>query len=117
MSSFRITARVELHKDDKRKQTHSPDAKEYDNLHVEMHSRGFRRFYETVDHEMLKLPPGDYVIWETAADGSAARKSAMKKTKEAATEATSAERFSVFLSGGGNVSSYHLAVITEDPDV
>jgi hypothetical protein len=41
MSSF--TARVELHKDDKRKQTHSPDAKEYDNL-----GNAFsRRFYET----------------------------------------------------------------------
>ena len=45
MPSFTIIARVELHKDDARKQPHPTNASEYTTLHAEMWKRGFRRFF------------------------------------------------------------------------
>jgi hypothetical protein len=117
MSSYTIITRVVLHKDDARKQPHLQDAKEYETLHAEMHKRDYRRFYVADgDKEKLKLPPGEYAIDLDADDGNAARKKAMAKAKAAATIATSAERFSLLVTGGRGIRSYRLEVITKDPD-
>ncbi|MCW5118623.1 hypothetical protein B7L17_011700 [Burkholderia cenocepacia] len=116
MPSYTLTARVVLHKDDKRTKAHSPDAAEYETLHAEMHDRGYRRYFTNKAKEKVKLPPGEYVIDMKADNGSEARDKAMKKAKAAATIATSAERFSVLVTGGDNVRGYQLEVIDADPD-
>ncbi|OAJ61500.1 hypothetical protein A6V36_24315 [Paraburkholderia ginsengiterrae] len=116
MPSFTLTTRVVLHKDDARKQPHPTDAKEYDTLHAEMHSRGYRRFYVNKDKEKLKLPPGEYTIDLDADDGVAARTAAMGKAKAAATIATSEKRFSVLVTGGDNIRGHQLEAVTKDPD-
>ncbi|RRA01127.1 hypothetical protein [Burkholderia cepacia] len=116
MPSFTLTTRVVLHKDDKRTKEHSPDASEYETLHAEMHERGYRRYFTNKAKEKVKLPPGEYIIDLKADDESAARDKAMKKAKAAATIATSAERFSVLITGAGNVRGYRLEVIDADPD-
>jgi hypothetical protein len=116
MPTYTITTRVVLHKDDARRQPHPTDAKEYETLHAEMHSREYRRFFTTAKDEKLKLPPGEYTIDIQADDGAAARTVAMNKAKAAATIATSAARFSVLVTGGDNVRGYQLESITKDPD-
>lgn len=116
MPSFTLTARVVLHKDDTRAKEHSPDAEEYDTLHAEMHSRGYKRFYTSKDDVVYHLPPGEYTITLEAEDGVKARTKAIDKAIAAATKATSKERHSVFVTGGGNVRGHQLKVITKDPD-
>ncbi|WDD94667.1 hypothetical protein Bsp3421_004801 [Burkholderia sp. FERM BP-3421] len=116
MPSYTLTARVVLHKDDERAKEHSPDAEEYATLHEQMYARGYRRFYESIDGDKFKLPPGEYTIDVTADDGKAARTAAMDKAKAAAKNATSVSRFSVYITGGGNIRGYHLEKISEDPD-
>ncbi|WP_118179720.1 hypothetical protein [Paraburkholderia phosphatilytica] len=117
MPSYIVTPRVVLHKDDARTKEHSPDAKEYETLHIEMHRRGYRRFFENRNDKKLKLPPGEYVIDDLdAEDGADAREKAMTKAKAAATMATSEKRFSVYITGGGGVRGTHLEMIDEDPD-
>lgn len=116
MPTYTTTVRVVLHKDDAREEPHSPDAEEYETLHSEMWQRGFRRYYETVNDELVKLPPGEYMISQKGEDCDAARKTALSKAKKAATNATSASRFSVLVNCRGSVTSYQLERITEDPD-
>ena len=116
MPTFTITTRVVLHKDDARKEPHPTNAKEYTDLHAEMHERDYVRYYENTQDVKLKLPPGEYTIVIDAADGAAARTKAMDKAKEAATIATSAARFSVLVTGGNNIRGYQLETITKDPD-
>jgi hypothetical protein len=116
MPSFTLTARVVLHKDDARAQEHSPDAKEYDTLHKEMHSRGYRRCYTGKDKVMYQLLPGEYKINLEAEDGVEARTKAMDKAIAAATIATSKERHGVYVTGGDSVRGHQLKVITKDPD-
>ncbi|AOI78035.1 hypothetical protein [Burkholderia sp. NRF60-BP8] len=116
MPSYTLTARVVLHKDDKRTKEHSPDAEEYATLHAEMHSRDYRRYYIANNGKMYKLPPGEYNIDLTADDGAKARDAALKKVQEAATLATSANRYSALVTGGGGLLSANLEIITKDPD-
>ena len=116
MTTYTIITRVELHKDTARTKPHSSDAAEYDLLHEEMHKLGYRRCFTGGDDKLRKLPPGEYRIRETADSGDAARTAAMDKAKKAATKATSAERFSLLVNGDGTFSTYHLELITEDPD-
>ncbi|MFM0031168.1 hypothetical protein PQR70_33630 [Paraburkholderia madseniana] len=116
MPTFTIIVRVELHKDDARTKAHTPDAQEYETLHAEMHERGFRRFFTTTDDTLRKLPPGEYRIRQAGDDEEAAQSAALNKAKEAATIATSAKRFSLLVTSGGNFTSYHLEKIDEDPD-
>ncbi|WP_186191980.1 hypothetical protein [Burkholderia gladioli] len=116
MPSFTLTARVVLHKDDERADEHSPDSKEYRDLHSEMHTRGYRRFFTNKAKEKVHLPPGEYTIDLDAEDGSDARDEAMKLAKEAATEATSKDRFSILLTGANSMRGYRLKVIDADPD-
>jgi hypothetical protein len=116
MPKYVATTRVVLHKDDARKEPHSPDAKEYETLHAEMWKRNYRRYYETTSDDLVKLPPGEYIISQESGDRDGARKEALRKAKQAATIATSADRFSVFVNCDGSVTSYHLESISEDPD-
>lgn len=116
MPNFRLTTRVVLHEDDKRKKEHSPNAKEYETLHVEMHARDYRRFYVNDDNQKRKLPPGEYRLEVDAKDEDDARSIGMKRAKDASTIATSASRFSVLVTCGKYVRGYQLEEITEDPD-
>ncbi|WP_186198191.1 hypothetical protein [Burkholderia gladioli] len=116
MPSFTLTARVVLHKDDARTEEHSPDADEYETLHAEMRRRDYRRYFINQNDEMKKLPPGLYRIKLKADDWDDASSKAMKKAKEAATIATSKNRFSIVITGGDGVRGVGLETITEDPD-
>jgi len=66
---------------------------------------------------MRKLPPGEYRIEQSGADGDAASEAALNKIKAAATIATSKDRFSAVLTCNDRINSWALEVITEDPDV
>jgi hypothetical protein len=116
MPSFTMTARVVLHKDDARTKEHSADSAEYETLHGEMHSRGYRRYYKSKDQIMYHLPPGEYTIDLEADDGVKARTKAMDKAIAAATIATSSARHSVLVTGGDSLRGHQLKVITKDPD-
>ncbi|MBW0449035.1 hypothetical protein [Paraburkholderia phenoliruptrix] len=116
MPKYTTTVRVVLHKDDARTKEHSPDSEEYDTLHAEMHARGFRRYYETVKDQKLKLPPGEYLIYQEGTDVDDARKKVYSKSTAAATIATSAKRFSLFINCEGSLTSSNLEVISKDPD-
>ncbi|MDQ7978717.1 hypothetical protein QYH69_15810 [Paraburkholderia sp. SARCC-3016] len=116
MPTYTTTVRVVLHKDENRKQPHSPDSEEYETLHAEMWKRGFRRYYETVKDELLKLPPGEYVIDQKGEDRDDARATAYRNSKQAATIATSASRFSLLVNCSGSLTSHQLEKISEDPD-
>ncbi|MDC6127388.1 hypothetical protein PPH41_05215 [Burkholderia gladioli] len=116
MTSYAITTRVVLHKDDARTTEHSPDADEYKTLHAEMHARGYRRFYVSNSDKMLKLPPGEYHIDIESDSATDARDLARDKAKAAATKATSKDRYSLLVTGANVVTSVNLSVITQDPD-
>ena len=116
MPKYTTTVRVVLHKDEARTKEHSPDSEEYETLHTEMHTRGFRRYYTTVKDEKLKLPPGEYWTNQEGDDIDDARKKAYSKTKSAATTATSAQRFSFFINCEGSLTSCNLEEISKDPD-
>lgn len=115
MPTYTITTRVELHKDDARKQPHSPTAPEYDTLHTEMHKRGYRRYFEGNSGKLRKLSPGEYRIEQSGDTEEKALDAARDKAKAAATIATSKDRFSLLLTCG-TVYSYALEIITKDPD-
>lgn len=59
MPNYTLTARVVLHKDDKRTKEHSPDADEYKTLHAEMHARGYRRYFVNQKDEKKSYRPGN----------------------------------------------------------
>ena len=116
MPKYTTTVRVVLHKDDARTKEHSPDSEEYETLHAEMHTRGFVRYYTTVNKEKLKLPPGEYLIYQEGDNIEDARKKVYSKAKAAATIATSAKRFSLFINCEGSLTSLNLEAISKDPD-
>ncbi len=68
MQRVRLVTGVVLHEDDKRKKEHSPDAKEYETLHAEMHSRDYRCVYVNDNNEKRKLPLGKYRLEVEAKD-------------------------------------------------
>lgn len=116
MPKFTTTVRVVLHKDDTRTKEHSPDSEEYETLHAEMHTRGFRRYYTTVKDKKRKLPPGEYRIYQEGDDVDDACNNACGKAKAAATIATSAKRFSLFINCEGMLTGCNLEEISKDPD-
>lgn len=117
MSSYYVTTRVVLHKDDARTKEHSPDAEEYGTLHAEMHARGYLRFgRDDTDKLMYQLPPGEYFLNVEAESAADARNKALEKAKAAATAATSAKRYSVLCSGGEGRTWFRLKKIDKDPD-
>lgn len=116
MSTFTLTARVVVHKDDARKQPHPTDAKEYDTLHAEMHARGYCRFYANSSDEKRKLPPGEYTIEVDADDGAAARMVATETPSRPATTliSTCAESgISSKCLSAGSIPASEIAVVIE----
>jgi hypothetical protein len=81
-----------------------------------MWQRGFRRYFEGASGKLRKLPPGEYYIRQQGSDGDAASDAAMKKIRDAATIATSKDRFSIVFTCDGKINSFALQVISEDPD-